>query len=271
MTLHLFGETGRADSPAELKAKEVDYTPPAVAVQLLLVFGYARQGERLRILDAGAGSGCWSRCARAVFPGCYIVGVDPRESERANLEAACDEVFIGTLEDYLGTAPEPFDLVIGNPPFSAFSDHYWPDLLLRRGALKPGGSICFYGLTQWGQSADGSARLRRWSPSQQLRLGGRPEHRPEDGQTEVKIPKKRQVPGGPTTEMRDNGSDSREYSGWVWRAYDLAQKLDLRSPEWTCRQLLELPVGLRKWSSKSVPGTYPIEPALVDLIRERYL
>ena len=201
MTLHLFGETGRADSPAELKAKEVDYT----------------------------------------------------------------------LEDYLATAPEPFDLVIGNPPFSAFSKHFWPDLLLRAGALRPAGGICFYGLSQWGQSKNCSARMRRWSPSRQLRLGGRPEHRDSDGQTEAKIPKKLQKPGGPTTEMRDNGGDQREYSGWVWLLDDIAEKLETLTPEWTCRQLLELPRGLLRWSAKAIPGTYPIEPALVDLIRERYL
>lgn len=268
---HLFGESGRTDAPADLKLHEVDYTPPAVAVQLLLAFGYAHEHERPRILDCGAGSGCWSRAARAVFPGCYIVGVDPRESERKNLEAACDEVFIGTLEEYLATNPEPFDLIIGNPPFSAFSKHFWPGLLRERGLLRPGGTLGFYGLTQWGQSTCGSAHLRTWSPSVQYRVGGRIEHRGEGTQTWAKIPKKRRVPGGPTHELRDNGGDSKEYSAWVWHLEDLDQSLLRRRPSWTTDQLLELPPAMRKWNPSAVPGTYPIDPALVAEIRARYL
>lgn len=145
---HLFGAAGRTDAPEVLAALEVDYTPPAVAVQLVLAFGIEFVIHRPRVLDLAAGSGSWSRAARACLPGCYIVGVDARESERANLEAACDEVFIGTF----------FDL-----------------------------------------------------------------------------------------------------------------SFERRRPSWICEQLLELPGPWRKWSPTAVPGTYPIDQALVDEIRTRYL
>jgi methylase of polypeptide subunit release factors len=86
-------------------------------VQVLLALeGYITL--RPRCLDPAAGSGAWCRSMRAVYPGCYIVAVEPRESERANLEAAADEVFIGTFEEYLATNPEPFDIIAGNPPFA---------------------------------------------------------------------------------------------------------------------------------------------------------
>lgn len=268
--VHLFGAAGRTDAPTILKVFEVDYTPIPVCLQVLLALdGYVAM--RPRCLDPAAGSGAWCRAMRAVYPGCYIVAVEPRESERSNLEDAADEVFIGTFEEYLATQPEPFDLIAGNPPFSAFSKHFWPGLILRAGLLKPGGSISFYNLSQWGQSADGSAHLRRWSPSVQYRVGGRVEHRGEGTQSWGKIPKKLQTPGGPTHELRDNGGDSREYCHWIWHIDDHDQSVNLTRPGWRTEQLSEMPIDFRRWDPKSIPGTYPVETALVELIRARYL
>lgn len=241
---HLFGAAGRTDDPEILAELEVDYTPVAVAVQLLLTL------ERTvapgpRILVPSCGSGCFARAARAVFPGCYIVGVEPREAEASNVAAACDEAYTMTLAEYLDTnATRPFDLIADNPPFSAFEE-FWPGLLLAEDLVANGGIVAFYGLSQWGQSAAAAALLRRWSPSWQRRLGGRPAHR-GDGQT-----------------------DARNYSFWGWDAEDI-EPLGAR-PRWTCEQLPELPSALRQWSPSAVPGTYPIEPALVDEIRRRYL
>lgn len=268
---HLFSEAGRTDSPEALRMGQADYTPIAVCVQVLLMLaGFVV--ARPRILDPSAGSGAWCRAARAVFPGCYIVAVEPRGSERANLEAAADEVFIGTFEEYLATNPEPFDLIVGNPPFAeAFSERFWPGLILQHGLLKPAGTVSFYGLTQWGQAAETSAHLRRWAPSVQYRVGGRVEHRGKGTMTLAKIPKAEQVPGGPTEEWRKNGGDSREYCHWVWHLEDRHLREGQRAPSWTCEQLLEMPIGYRQWSPAAVPGTYPVDAALVDEIRRRYL
>lgn len=266
----LFGAPGRTDSPSELKEKEVDYTPIPVCLQVLLAL-LGCVADRPRILDPAAGSGAWCRAARAVFPGCWIIAVEPRESERANLEAAADEVFIGTFEEYLATQPEPFDLIAGNPPFSAFSKHFWPGLILKHGLLKPSGSISFYNLSQWGQAADSSSHLRVWSPSFQYRVGGRVEHRGKGTKTWTKIPKSKRTPGGPTHEWRENGGDSREYCHWVWHSDLRPHSLGMRRPRWVAEQLPEMPIGYRQWLPASVPGTYPIDSSLVDEIRTRYL
>ena len=240
---HLFGEAGRTDDAEIIAEREADYTPVAVAVQLLLTL------ERdlvhaPRILVPSCGSGCWARAARAVFPGCFIVGVEPRASEASNVQAACDEAFVGTLAEYIATEGPGFDLITDNPPFSAFAE-FWPGMLLDAGLVAPGGRVALYGLSQWGQSAAAAALMRRWSPSWQVRLAGRPAHR-GDGQT-----------------------DARDYSFWGW---DIEDRNLLRTrPWWHTSQLPELPTAMRRWEASAVPGTYPIEPALVDEIRRRYL
>lgn len=243
---HLFDGAGRADSAEVLEELEVDYTPVAVAVQLLLTLERDLTPAP-RILMPACGSGCWARAARAIFPGCHIVGVEPRASEAANVAAACDEAFVGTLAEYIATASGKgpgFDLIADNPPFSAFDD-FWPGEMLDAGLVAPGGRVALYGLTQWGQSAGAAAHLRRWSPSWQTRLAGRPAHR-ADGKT-----------------------DAREYSMWGWDVEDL--NLRRTRPWWHTEQLPGLPTALRQWSPAAVPGTYPIDSALVDEIRGRYL
>jgi hypothetical protein len=113
--------------------------------------------------------------------------------------------------------------------------------------LRPGGCLALYGRSQWGQSAEASPALRRWSPSFQWRLCGRPAHR-ADGKT-----------------------DSCEYSLWGWDIEDLHLTTKHHRPTWQCQQLLELPAAMRRWSPAAVPGTYPVDPALVAEIRARYL
>ena len=245
---HLFGTTGRTDAPETLADLEVDYTPSAVAVQLLLVLNELAEigGDPGRCLCPSAGSGVWARAMRAVFgPDPVIVGVDARESERANLAAACDYAIIGdvTKHETLGDWDD-FGLVCDNPPFSAFSS-YWPAMLIDSGRLAPWAIVAFYGLSSWGQSAEAAQHLARWSPSLQIRVGGRIAHR------------------GTTA------ADAREYSLWVWSLDSLSPPSG--RPEWRTVQLPALPAAMRCWSPAAVPGTYPIDPALVAEIRARYL
>lgn len=248
---HLFGAAGRTDSAEVLADLEVDYTPVAVAVQLLLALRErGLLGEECRrVLDPAAGSGCWGRAARAVLgPIPHLVGVEPRASEAANL-GRYDSGFTLTIEQFIDQGRgriKPFDLIASNPPFTAF-ESFWPQLLRDAGLVASGGIIAFYGLTQWGQSAQAIAHLRLWSPSLQLRCGGRNAHR------------------------ADGKCDAREYSLWVWDETDRVRDLSRRRPRWSAEQLPELPLEMRRWQPGSVPGTYPIEPALVDEIRRRYL
>lgn len=248
---HLFGAAGRTDSAEVLAELEVDYTPVAVAVQLLLTLE-RDLGPAPRILDPSAGSGCWGRAARAVWPDCVLVGVEPRASEQANVAAAYTFAYHLDLAAFLLRHQEfkhgGFDLIISNPPFDvAFTKDYWPGLLLDAGLVAPGGRVALYGRSQWGQSIEAAANLRRWSPSWQRRLCGRPAHR-ADGRT-----------------------DSCEYSLWGWDIEDLSLARSRPRPEWCCEQLPELPTKMRRWDSSAVPGTYPIEPAMVDEIRRRHL
>lgn len=247
---HFFDTPGRADGAVTLVELEVDYTPAAVAVQLLLALNELAEigGDPGRCLCPSAGSGVWARAMRAVFgPEPLIVGADARESERASLEAACDVVFIGdvTKPDTLGGLDE-IGLVADNPPFSAFSS-FWPGMLLDSGRLTPGATVAFYGLSSWGQSAEAAPHLASWSPSLQIRVGGRIAHR-----------------GGPA-------ADAREYSLWVWYRTGMGLRRKDRWPSWFTVQLPAMPAPLRMWDPASVPGTFPIEPALVADVRARWL
>jgi hypothetical protein len=294
----LFGATGRTDAPEVLTALEVDYTPPAVAVQLLLALRrtLAEMGVIWTphfALDPAAGSGCWGRAMRAVWPDLHLMGVEPRESEAANLRAAYDAAMVGRADDIAG---KMFDFIASNPPFSAFgapslcedADEvdgredqrapFWPTSFARRHLLTSGGIVLMYGLSQWGQSADAAEHMRDWPPFLQLRCGGRPQHRGVGTKRWAPIPKSRRVPGGPTHEWRKNGGDSREYSGWVWRRADFDRIQALLKtgkptprPSWQTVQLPVLPAELRQWHPTAIPGSYPIDPALVAEISERYL
>lgn len=255
MTISLFGGAeGRTDDQATLAALEVDYTPPAVAVQAVLSLRAELDDMGVvwsprRALDPAAGSGVWGRAMRAVLgPDVHLVGVEPRSSEAENLFNAYNlplrRTFDGACK-LLG-ASRPFDLVATNPPFSAFEPgDFWPLALRRADLLHEGSVVALLGLSSWGQGEGAAATLRAWSPSLQLRLGGRAAFR-----------------GGGQT-------DAREYSLWVWSGHAYWQTGP--RPAWRVVQLPVLPTAMRRWSTTCVPGTQPIDPALVDEIRGRYL
>jgi len=256
----LYGEvrSGRTDAHEVLVELEVDYTPVPCAVQILV--GLAAEVRLLtprRILDPSAGSGCWPRAARAVFGAGevlpFIVGVEPRASEAANIAAACDAAYTLDCAGYLeqvkaATLPArvsaPFDLIATNPPFSAFeAGFFWPLEFLRAGIIHADSWVVLYGLTQWGQSDKATPAMRAWQPSLQLRLGGRPQHR-----------------------GKGNGADSREYSAWCWSARDGRERRS-RLPSWRTVQLPVLDAPLRQWLPDDVPGLRPIDQALVERLR----
>jgi hypothetical protein len=249
----LFGSAGgRTDSQAVLEETEADYTPEAVVVQLLLALQERGFGAGGRVLDPSAGSGVWGRAVRAVFGSdVHLVGVERRVSEAANLAAAYDDHAIGEALGPQARPHGPFDLVVTNPPFSAFEE-YWPTSFRDRGLLADGAVVAFYGLTQWGQAAEAAEHLRTWSPSSCLRVGGRVGHR------------------------GDRRADAREYCLWIWDTEDGVEGGGYRRgakwrPGWHTEQLPVLPVDMRHWSPDQVPGTRPIDQSLVDLIRRRYL
>lgn len=255
MFLPGLGLSGREDTPEILDELEVDYTPTPVAVALLLACGVSRPS---RMCDPAAGSGVWGRAARAIWgASTHLTGVEPRASETANLGRAYDAHYVGTFEQFAENWRGGFfDLVATNPPFSAFERRWWSAC---RRLLAPSGTVCFLGLSQWGQSEEAWPLLQEWSPSLQVRLGGRVAFRRVGETRRVPIPKDRRVAGGPTHEDRRNSTDSREYSLWVWRHAELG----LHS--WTTTQLPPFPSKYRRW--ETVPGTYEVDPGFVASVR----
>ncbi|MBL9105171.1 MAG: hypothetical protein JNL82_29770 [Myxococcales bacterium] len=255
------GQSGRTDAPDVLAALDVDYTPMGLVVQGLLalqaeVWSSACVQANLtprRVLDPSAGSGAWGRGVRAVFGDVRLDAVEVRESEAANLAGTHDRVVIGDARDFAALTHVrqrriSYDLVVTNPSFStAFAaSSFWPRMFMDAGVVCPGGHVALYGLSQWGQGEEVAPILRACPPVLQIRFGGRPAHR-ADGQT-----------------------DAREYSLWVWRRR-LDEPAASSRPSWRTVQLPVLPVALRRWSPSAIPGTYPIDQALVDEIRSRYL
>lgn len=277
MTLHLFGAEGRTDAPEVLAEAEVDCTPAGTAVQLGLIA--AEEVPRIVaakvIADVGAGSGIWGQVARLVAPEAQILGLEKRESEIAGLCQRGDYdriVHAGFSAEAIRALAGglKIDVVLSNPPFSVAFNPKAPWWLALRdaGVLAEDAIVALFGLTQAMQGREAVDVLRRWSPALQIRCGGRPEFRPHGGRTWAPIPKRRRVPGGPTHEWRENGGDSREYCLWVW---DMRYGHDLRRPAWRTVQAPVLPAELRRWEEGSVPGTYPLDAAMVERVRAEYL
>lgn len=255
---------------------ETDYTAPEPVVALLRHWLRRDASELLarddvRILDPSAGAGVFGQVLRVLLPRAHLTGVELREEEERHIVRNYSEAVIADFEawaqrrlearrsyeeecDAAGIAADPrafrFDAIATNPPFSrAFRrdiDKKSKKILRRawievcHGLLVPGGSLVFIGLTQWGQTQEASELVKAYPPRFQYRFGGRLSFE-EHGHT-----------------------DSREYSGFIWRnLYDkpLEVRLDDEAdPEWTVANGHQLAV--RKWQAGSIPGTYPLLPEL---------
>lgn len=287
MTLHLFGAEGLTDAPEVVKAFEADYTAIPVVAQGLMkaMQRVPRLHMASRVLDPSAGSGGFGSVLRVLLDErAQIFGIEPRESEAAGLRArgfynaTCVAEFNAAeiFRTLVAGDGEPLELVTTNPPFTAFQgpDKEHPDrrpwwLELRdKGCLHEHGVVLLLGQTQVLQSRDAAPLLRQWSPRYQFRLGGRPGFRDREGFQLVEIPPEKRRPGGPTHKRKKNGTDSADYSWWLW---DMDYGHDMREPEWTTLQLPVLPKAYRTWDRKSIPGTYAVEPALIAEIRVKYL
>lgn len=134
------------------------------------------------VVDLGAGGGVFGQVwreleAEGLVPRAYLVAVEPRESEAANLRRYYDEVQVLDADAFAREWAErnparPVDLVIGNPPWDLFGqciDCVWP--LLAHGAI-----LAMLGPSQWGHSDEGAERadlFDRIRPIAQWRVRGR--------------------------------------------------------------------------------------------------
>ena len=129
MTISLFAPTALElrELEDDTAAREDDPTPRelerAILDAAMVAVWRARprrlDGDPMRVLDVCAGYGCWSselrsHAARKRY-GVHITGVEICEARRADLAKWCDRVEICSWLDVV----EHFDVVIGNPHFSA--------------------------------------------------------------------------------------------------------------------------------------------------------
>jgi len=101
----------------ERKKNEAYYTDERVALACVRYMAeYIRPD---RILEPSVGGGAFVRACREVWPDAHITGVDVDPG--ASGLAECDEAFVGSFTEF--KSPKPFNLVIGNPPFSLAAKH----------------------------------------------------------------------------------------------------------------------------------------------------
>jgi len=83
------------------------------AIQSLYEEHFASKGLSPRILDIGCGCGANDREFKRRTPHAHIVGVEPNARAAALARRTCDDIYEGTLEEYLTRADRaPFDVVV---------------------------------------------------------------------------------------------------------------------------------------------------------------
>lgn len=100
--------------PLDLAARGYAYVerpnPELIRLTRELVFGRQHTAS---VLDVGSGAGANARELRRLAPACRIVGIEPNARAAELARAACDEVFVGRLEEWIATEDErAFDAVL---------------------------------------------------------------------------------------------------------------------------------------------------------------
>lgn len=254
----LGAEQAKVDAARD-RSLALDRTPIPVARQILDAVSYQSSRYRpRRILDVGCGEGSWGIAARDLWPDAHLTGIDLRGDALPHMQRNYDRAIQGSFpEDMAELGLGPFDMVVGNPPFSRVvpgtktKENLFPSFVrasLRM--MRPGSLLCFYALNDLGQrglctrqlfNGDLYLGLEACPPCLQLRVAGSIGHRG---------PKRDDVQGSGT-------GDSRCYSAWVWTANGEGGTAPRPSDGWTCIDLPALPVPDRRWTD--VPGTEIIE------------
>jgi len=121
--------------PLDLGAGGYSYLERPNATLLALAGRHVLSGHvRPRLLDVGCGAGANARALRERAPGAVLVGIEPDPGAAALAREACDEVFVGRVEEWLaadGASAAPFDGVL----LSDVVEHVVDPLALLRSLL----------------------------------------------------------------------------------------------------------------------------------------
>jgi hypothetical protein len=227
------------------REREEDTTPRGVVRAILqAALGGVRidklaPGRPLRVLDVCAGFGVWAsefrRLAMAKGADVHITGVELDEAKREHLTKWCDGVAIGDWLALLSVMPF-FDLVIGNPHFSALTHENpggsMPEILLK---ISPR-VLLFHQEQSFQKSKDGCRIWHATSPSRTIHVPGSVRFR---------------VGTNPNT-GKPYGADSRCYQATIWHR-GFAGSTSSEMLDW-------LPSEARRW--RVPPGS---EDPTVDL------
>jgi trans-aconitate methyltransferase len=110
--------------PLDLAATEYSYVERPNSVLLALVERHVvRRSSAPRILDIGCGAGANARALRELCPGAFIMGIEPNAHAADLAREACDEVFTGSAQSWLASAPPtPFDGLVLSDVLEHISD-----------------------------------------------------------------------------------------------------------------------------------------------------
>jgi hypothetical protein len=94
----------------------------------------------LRMIEPSAGLGRFVIASKEQWPNAHMTALDIREECLVPLKnAGADSVLIESWEDDLPEFKEPFDLIIGNPPYYRAEEH----IHLAKKRLRQGGHLAF--------------------------------------------------------------------------------------------------------------------------------
>ena len=147
-----------------MRIHEADLSPPDMAgqscwaIETTMGLRWGDDGPA-RVLDPTCGAGIFPAAARAQWPHAEIVGCEARAEEEPHVAHNCDRYAMG---DFFAApaelvAPESFDLIITNPPFSLIVELLPRCLEL----VRPGGLVAFVCRLTWGDKPEAD---RLWRP-----------------------------------------------------------------------------------------------------------
>jgi len=93
--------------PLDLQRVSYSYLErPNRSVLALLQRHLLKEKPDATILDVGCGCGANARAVRALHPHAHVIGIEPNVDAAVAARDVCDEVFNGTLEDWLKAASD---------------------------------------------------------------------------------------------------------------------------------------------------------------------